>query len=83
MQDNIVNALQPLLTSEINYGIIIKDITLDGVNPTVVDHKLGRQPQGWFIVDITSPSAIFREGWDTRTIKLNASAATQISIYLF
>lgn len=83
MQDNIINALQPLLTSEINYGIIIKDIILDGTNPVSVDHRLGRQPQGWFIVDITAASGIFREAWDTRTITLNASAATTISIYLF
>lgn len=83
LQDNIVNAVGPLLTNPINYGIILESIQLDGSTPLTIDHLLGRQPLGWIVVDKSAAGSPYRTAWDTRTITLHANSAVTLSIYIF
>lgn len=83
LQDNIAAVLEPLLTNPLNYGIILDNLVLDGVNSLIIPHLLTRQPVGWLVVDKTSNINPFRVSWDSRTIELNATTAGTVSIYIF
>lgn len=83
LQDNVANVLEPLLTNPINFGIILKDIVLDGVNSKTVDHLLARQPQGWIVIDQNSAAVPYRTLWNSKTITFEASAPVTFSIYIF
>lgn len=68
--------------TEILNGRLLSDIVVATVSRRF-DHGLGRQPVGWFIVDKTSALDVWRTDWDTRTISLDASASSTITIYVF
>lgn len=52
-----------------------------GAVPLVINHKLGRQPIGWRIVDVTVGYNIFqRIAWDARTITLLCPSAATANI---
>lgn len=83
LQDNIIAAFQPTLTNPILDGIVIRDINVDGVSATEVDHKLSRLPQGFIIIDKNAPGDVWREVLNTRQISFASSAPVTISIYIF
>lgn len=83
LQDNIYNSIGPLLTNSLNWGIIIPDIVLLANTPLPIDHTLGRQPQGWVIIDRTTNSSVWRNSWNQRSITITANANTTVSLYVF
>jgi hypothetical protein len=83
LQDNILAAVQPTLTNPLLDGIIITGISIDGVNPTEVNHLLSRLPQGYLIIDKNAPGDVYREVLNTRQISFVSSAPVTISIYIF
>ena len=48
----------------------------------VLNHKLGRQPRGWYLVDCLVAQTPYREAWDDKTLTLNLNADT-ISLVVF
>lgn len=53
---------------------------------TVINHRLGRQPEGWTVTDVTSAVAaplIYRTGWDSKTLTLWASLVCTIDVWVF
>lgn len=58
IQDNVENALAPILSREIVNGILLTNIRLIvGINK--IDHGLGRDLQGWLIVGRNSAGAVY------------------------
>ena len=47
---------------------------------TTFAHKLGRQPVGWEIIDITCAAIVYRESWSSTQITLNASASATAKV---
>lgn len=66
-----------------NQGILIKNIQLiNGV--TVINHKLSRQMQGWILIDVDAPAAIYRsQPFNGATLTLTSNAAATVSLWMF
>jgi hypothetical protein len=51
---------------------------------TVINHKLGRVPQGWFIVDINGAATIYRSApFNELTLTLTSSGTVTVKIGVF
>lgn len=84
IQENVGNAVDPLIKNQFLNGQLINDIALV-IGDNDISHKLGRKIQGWVIVDIDAVSNIYRKTstTPTLTIKLNSSANCTVSLYIF
>lgn len=51
---------------------------------TIINHKLGRIPQGWFLVDINGAANVYRVGpYTTTTFSLTSTASISASLVVF
>jgi len=75
--------LNPLLANPLNNVSILKDIALvTGAN--VINHKLGKMQQGYFLVDQQAAANIYRsEPFTSTTLTLTSSAPATVSIGVF
>lgn len=78
--------LNPVLGSPIATPTLLADITLTS-GRNVINHMLGQNLQGYVIV-LNSASSTFFDSQDTnpspdKTLVLNSSAATKVSILVF
>ena len=74
LQENVGLVLRQITRKELIDGVLVSaQITAAG---TVVSHTLGRQPIGWFIVDVEQPvgaltgAPIVRTAWNDKSITL-------------
>jgi hypothetical protein len=83
LQTKWSSILNPLLSNPLVSGILLKNISLiTGSN--VVNHKLGRNPQGWILIDIDASASIYRSGaFNDLTLTLVSDADCQVSLYVF
>lgn len=84
VQRNVDDALTPIIRNPLLDGRMIEKVRLTAANPTLVEHKLGRQVLGWVIVDIDSNANV----WKTPTnninfLQLETSADCTVNIYVF
>lgn len=84
LQENVNDAISPLLKNPLLDGLILSNISLV-IGSNNVSHKLGRNLQGWIVVDKDAVSNIYREVslTPTLTLKLNSSANCIVSLYVF
>lgn len=83
LQDNVEQAITPIITSEIINGLIIKDIeVLTGTTKTI-PHKLGRAPNGYAIIKRNANSQVWNGVINKKNIELNSSANVTISLWVF
>ena len=72
-------ALNPLLQMPSNHYAEVRSTISAGNN--VIAHKLGRQPQGWQVVDATGGvPALYRYAWTPATITLTSSGTASITL---
>lgn len=85
MQTNWASQLNPLLSNPINKGIILPNVALvSGDN--IINHKLGRNIQGWMVTDMTIGFAqIYRKvnANPLLSMTLNSNATTTINLLVF
>ena len=76
-------ALDPVLANPLNQSNYVQNQALiNGV--TVVNHGLGRKPQGWIIADINGAAEIYRSAaFNSLTLTLTSNAAVTVSIMVF
>jgi hypothetical protein len=87
VQENIAKVLDVLTKLEILDGTLIEDIELEANTDKVVNHGLGREPRGWFVVEKNI------SGWAVGEVNpsdnrdkeliLQAGGAQTISIWVF
>lgn len=86
VQSNFVRALNPVFNNALLDGGLLKNVSLiSGQN--AVNHLLGRNLTGWFLVRKRGSSDV----WDTQdvnatphlTLLLNAASAVEVDIYVF
>lgn len=68
-----------------NNGILLESVSLASGN-TDVSHKLGRKFQGYLILKQTASATIYNNQGstdDTKFLRLNASGATTVNIWVF
>lgn len=76
--------LNPLLALPLVNGQQLDGIILVANTPQNVNHSLGQQPQGWFVVDSTGFANLKRtQPFNASTITLEASANTTVSIWIY
>ena len=86
LQDNIARSLNPILNNPLISGLILSNVPLvSGANS--INHTLGRDLVGWFLVRQRGPASIY-DTQDTNplpTYKLNlvSSAAVNCDIFVF
>jgi len=83
LQENVQQAITPIINSEIIDGLIIKDIEVLTGTKKVISHKLGRTPNGFAIVKRNANSTVWNGTIDKKTIELNSSANVTISLWVF
>lgn len=82
LQSNLATTLQPVLANPLlNFQRIENIVLASGAN--VIQHLLGRLPQGWFVTDINAAAHVYRTAETDKTITLVASTAVTVSIYIF
>lgn len=82
-QNRWASILNPWLKNPMSAGVFVKDQALI-LGVTVINHKLGRTPQGWMIVDIQGVATIYRSAaFNDLTLTLTSSAAVTASLYVF
>lgn len=83
LQTGWAQQLDPVVNNPANQSIIIPNVKLIN-GATVVNHLLGRQMQGWAIVDITSAATVYRsKPFNNLTLTLTSNAATTVSLMVF
>lgn len=75
--------LENLMNIPMLSGVQLGTITLVASTPKKVPHGLGAVPTGWFLVDNTANSVVWRTAWTNQTITLEASANTTIQFWCY
>lgn len=83
MQTQWATQINPVIQNPANKSLLLKDVSLS-VGDNVINHRLGRTPQGWKIIDINGVSDIYRSAsLNDLTLTLNSSAAVTVSLEIF
>lgn len=83
IQNNMEQAITPVLDKAIIDGILLKDIAITTGSVDIVDHKLGRTPLGYIVVKRSANSVIWDSATNSRSISLNCSANVTINLWIF
>lgn len=86
LQTRWASELNPVLNNPLVNGRLIKSVVL-GTGANVVNHGLGRPLQGWVLTRVRANATVY----DTQdsnstpglTLKLTASAAATVDLYVF
>lgn len=82
-QTTWASAINPVLNLPPNQGILLKNIKL-AAGDNVINTKLGKQAQGWVIIDQDAASSIYRSAaFNPLTLTLHASAPCNLSLWIF
>lgn len=80
MQNKWASELNPVLNSPLSQGNILKDITL-AVGTNVINHKLGKKMQGWYVIDKNANANIYRSApLNNLTLTLTSDAIVTIAL---
>lgn len=83
MQSAWTAVLNPFIRQAQLNGVLLTDISL-GIGNTVVNHKLGRTPQGWQLTDVNGAAQVYRSAaFNNLTLTLNSSATVVVGLYVF
>lgn len=83
MQTTWAAQINPVLNNALVNGSLITGIVVVS-GPNVIDHKLGRQMQGWILTDTVSGATLYRSApFNSSTLTLTASAADTVSLWVF
>lgn len=83
MQSKWGSILNPIIANPLTNPSILQNVQLNaGIN--VINHKLGKKQQGWFISDIDNPSVIYRaQPLNDSTLTLNSSASAIVTLVVY
>ena len=87
LQENIQNALEPIIRKEIVDGIRLTNVCLEPGIANDVKHRLGRPPLGWIVTRKREDARI----WDvqdhnsnpSKTLTLTCSHAVEVDLWIF
>lgn len=75
-------SINPVLKNPIANGILIETPLINGSN--IINHRLGRKPQGYIIVDQDALASFFRSApFSELTLALDSSANVTVRLYIF
>jgi len=83
MQTKWISILNPLLAQPLSSSNILSNISLVNGN-NVINHKLARKMQGWFMTDINAAATIYRNApFNDETLTLHSSANCVVNLLVF
>lgn len=86
MQTAWATQLNPIIALPQSSGILLKQVSLKTGDNTI-DHKLGRNLQGWQLVRVRAAATIYdkqdNNQLQSRTLILNSSAPVVVDIFVF
>lgn len=90
IQDNISNALDPVLETEILDGVLLPNQTIPGGGKLVAAHGLGRPAQGYMVVFASAavsapyaPPALQTTPNGAVVLQFDSGAGATISLWIF
>ncbi len=83
LQTQWTSQLNPVLSNPMTDPSVLKSISIStGVN--VINHKLGRPMQGWFITDVDASISLHRSApFNNLTLTLTSSGPATINLAVF
>jgi hypothetical protein len=76
--------LNPLLSNPLLQGRAVNNIVLVSSSPQTINHGLGRNMIGWFLIDQQAAANVYRtQPFNSKTITLESSADCTINIWCF
>lgn len=81
VQSNVGQILNKVVKVSILDGTQIEADLASGAN--IINHGLGRTPQGWIVVDRDSAATVYRTAWDSATLSLTASATVTVQLWVY
>lgn len=85
MQTKWASQINPVLANLLVQGQLLTDISLIN-GTTAVNHKLGRIPNGWFLVSPMGAATVYQAAQQinpTLTLSLVSNTAIQTSVWVF
>lgn len=86
MQTQWSTQINPLLRNKLLQGFILQNVQLS-VGNNAINHRLGRDLEGYIIVRQRGPASIYdmqdSNAMPALTLVLNSSAAVSVDIYVF
>lgn len=84
-QTTWAQALDPVISNLLVNGQLLKDIALSN-GTTVINHKLGRQPQGWILSAPKGAAIVYQASQQpnpTLTLTVISNAAVMTDMWVF
>lgn len=84
VQDNLEEFVKPIVSSEIIDGLLLKNVVLQS-GENKVEHKLGREPIGWMIVNKSATADVWSSAsqLSKSILVLNSSATVTLTLWVF
>jgi hypothetical protein len=85
VQKNLGETFGSILNSLVLDGVLLSNISLITGQVNVVDHKLGRVPQGWIIAGQNANTVIWSSpaALPSKSLELNCGANVTINLWVF
>ena len=83
LETSWASQINPILNNPILNGLQLTNIVLNnGTN--VINHKLQRTQQGWFITDQNGAASIYRsQPFNSTTLTLTSNASVAVNLWVF
>jgi hypothetical protein len=81
IQSNVEKAISGAISSPLLNGLLKTADLVSGL--TSIEHKLGRVPQGYIIIDKNNAANVYTASKDDKFLNLNSSAACKIGLWIF
>lgn len=83
LQTKWKSILDPLLKNPLVDGLLLNGLDITS-GTTVINHRLGRKMQGWFVVDTDAGTDIYRSApFNDKTLTLTSGTACVVSLWVF
>lgn len=82
LQENVAASLRPVLAVLFLDGRFISGQAITTAT-TQVEHKLGRTPTGYIILDQSAAASVFTVSKDDKFLTLDTSANVTVSLWVF
>lgn len=75
--------IQQLSSTQFLVGNTLEGTLTSAIAGISFDHKLGKQPLGWLLLDQDDSASIWRISWDDKTITFGSTATVGVKIWIF
>ena len=83
MQSKWSSILNPIIAQPLNSPSMLKNISIS-TGSNVINHKLGRTPVGWLVIDVNAPITLYRSNeLNDLTLTLTSSGAATVTLLVF